>query len=115
QHRVFPPFTRIQPPLPNPKLIGTVFALPVGALSKPIVTNDGIYVVQVLSRTPADSAEFQRDFTQIQTAEINAARQERVRYFLANLRETAKIKDSRSEIFEANAQIEAEAPQLPIQ
>lgn len=115
QHRVFPPFTRIQPPLPNPQLIGTVFALPVGALSQPIVTNEGIYVVQVLSRTPADSAAFQRDFTQIQTAEINAARQERVRYFLANLRETAKIKDARKEIFKTNAQIEAETPQLPMQ
>ncbi len=32
QHREFPPFTRIQPPLPNPQLIGTSFGLPVGAL-----------------------------------------------------------------------------------
>ncbi len=115
QHREFPPFPRIQPPLPNPTLIGTVFGLPVGSLSKPIVTNEGIYVVRVLSRTPADSAAFQRDFTQIQTAEINAARQERVRYFLANLRESAEIKDHRSEIFKTNAQIEAETPALPIQ
>lgn len=113
QHRVFPAFSRIQPPLPNPKLIGAVFGLPVGALSQPIETNEGIYVARILSRTPADSTEFRNQFTRVQTAEINAARQERVRYFLANLRESAKIKDDRASVFKTNAQIEAATPALP--
>lgn len=113
QHREFPPFTRIQPPLPNPKLIGTAFGLPVGALSQPIVTNEGIYVIRVLARTPADSAEFTKAIDQFQATELRTARDDRVRYFMSSLRDAATIKDERDEVFKTNAQIEAETPQQP--
>ncbi len=115
QHREFGPFARIQPPLPNPALIGQAFGLPVGALSAPIVTPEGIYVIRVLERTAADSAEFRATFDEFQAREVRAARDERVRLFLANLRATARIKDERSEVFKTAAQLEAEAPTLPIQ
>lgn len=115
QHREFGPFTRIQPPLPNPLLIGHAFGLPVGRLSAPIVTGEGIYVIRVLERTPADSAAFRAEFDQFQAREVRAARDERVRYFLADLRAAARIKDERNEVFKTQAQIEAETPTLPIQ
>lgn len=115
QHREFGPFTRIQPPLPNPVLIGHAFGLPVGRLSAPIVTEEGIYVIRVLERTPADSAAFRDEFDQFQAREVRAARDERVRYFLADLRAAARIKDERNEVFKTQAQIEAETPTLPIQ
>lgn len=112
EHREFPAFTRIQPPLPNPKLIGTSFGLPVGALSAPIVTDEGIYVIRVLARTSADSAAFRTQFDQMQSREVRAARDERVRFFLQALNESAKIKDDRSKLFRTSAQAEAEAGAL---
>ncbi|HRP08725.1 MAG TPA: peptidyl-prolyl cis-trans isomerase [Gemmatimonadales bacterium] len=112
QHREFPAFTRIQPPLPNPQLIGASFGLPVGALSAPIVTNEGIYVIRVLARTQADSAQFRSGYDQFQAREIRSARDERVRFFLSALRDEAKIKDRRAEVFRTSAQIEATTPGL---
>src|SRR5690606_22902235 len=115
EHREFPAFTRINPPLLNPVLTGHAFSLPVGALSQPIVTDEGIYVIRILSRTPADSAAFEAGFNEFQSREIRGARDERIRFFLASLREAARIKDERSQVFRTNAQIEATTPQLPIQ
>jgi peptidyl-prolyl cis-trans isomerase D len=115
EHREFPGFTRISPPLPNMVLTGHAFALPVGALSQPIVTDEGIYVIRILSRTPADTAAFEAEKDQILAREVRAARDERVRFFLEALRDGARIKDERSEIFKTNAQIEATTPQLPTQ
>ncbi len=113
QHREFPAFTRIQPPLPNPKLIGTAFGLPVGALSQPIVTSEGIYVIRILAHAPADSAAFREQLDQFQARELRTARDDRVRYFLSSLRDAAKVKDERGEVFKTNAQIEADSPQQP--
>ncbi|MEO8478576.1 MAG: SurA N-terminal domain-containing protein [Gemmatimonadota bacterium] len=107
ENREFPAFARIQPPLPNPKLIGTAFGLPVGALSEPIVTKEGIYVIRVLAHTPADSAAFRRDLDQMQSREVRAARDERVRFFLQALNERAKVKDDRAKLFKTSAQAEA--------
>lgn len=113
QHREFPAFPRIQPPLPSRALIGASFGLPIGAVSDPLVTNEGIYVIRVLSRTPADSAAFQAEYEQLQAREVRAARDERVRHFLQALRDNARIKDERAEVFRTNAQIEAATPTLP--
>lgn len=107
ENREFPAFARIQPPLPNPKLIGTAFGLPVGALSGPIVTKEGIYVIRVLAHTPADSAAFRRDLDQMRSREVRAARDERVRFFLQALNERANVKDDRAKLFKTSAQAEA--------
>jgi peptidyl-prolyl cis-trans isomerase D len=114
EHREFPDFTRVQPPLPNAKLIGAAFGLGMNQLSAPIVTNEGIYVIRVLAKAPADSAAFLTSFDAIQAREVRAARDERVRFYLAALRADATIKDNRGEIFKTAAQIEAEAPDLPL-
>lgn len=111
-HREFPPFPRVNPPLQNPKLIGLAFGLPEGKLSDVIDTPEGLYVIRVLDRIPADSAAFTRDLDAIRAEAIRSARNERIRYFLQALRDGAKIKDERAETFRTAAQAEAEASAL---
>lgn len=108
-HREFPPFPRVNPPLQNPKLIGTAFGMPAGTLSGIIETFEGIYVIRVLERVPADSAAFNRDLDAIRAEAIRNARNERVRFFLAALRDEAKVKDERAELYRTAAQAEADA------
>ena len=106
-NREFDPFTRTTPPLNNPQLVGRAFALPLGALSEPIVTPDGIYVVKILQHTVADSAQFVKDKDQFRADMIKATRNERVREYVASLRASAKIVDRRSDLMRTNAQSEA--------
>jgi peptidyl-prolyl cis-trans isomerase D len=113
-HREFPAFPRVNPPLQNPKLIGLAFGLPKGKLSGVIDTPEGLYVIRVLDRIPADSAAFNSDLDAIRAEAIRTARNERVRYFLQALRDGAKVKDERAETFRTTAQAEAEAAALGV-
>ncbi len=113
-NREFPTFTRISPPLPNPALVGASFGLATGERSGVLDTPDGLYVIEVRDRTPADSTAFLRDIDRIRGEAIRAARNERVRQYLAALRADAKIKDNRAEVLVTNAQAEARVPVGPI-
>ncbi len=106
-NRDFDPFSRTTMPLANAQVVGTAFALPVGALSDVIDTPDGLYVIKILQHTPADSAQFVKDKDQYRGAEIKAVRNERVREFVASLRASAKIVDRRGDLMKTNAQTEA--------
>lgn len=106
-NRDFAPFTRISPPLTTPKLVGAAFSVPVGQMSGVIDTPDGLYVIKVLSRTPADSAAFLKGKEQFLAQTIQAVRNQHVTAYLADLRTNAKIKDDRASIFKTNAQSEA--------
>jgi peptidyl-prolyl cis-trans isomerase D len=106
-NREFDPFTRTTMPLENAQVVGTAFALPVGAVSGIIDTPDGLYIIKVLQRTPADSAQFVKDKDQYRSQEIKAVRNERVREFVASLRASAKIVDRRGDLIKTNAQTEA--------
>ena len=97
-NREFDPFTRTTPPIPNPKLAGAAFAVPVGALSGVIDTPEGLYVIKVLQRIPADSAEFEKTKDQLRGEMIRSVRQARVREYLTSLRASAKIVDRRSDV-----------------
>jgi peptidyl-prolyl cis-trans isomerase D len=98
-NREFDPFSRVTPPLNVPALVGAAFSLPVGALSDVIDTPDGLYVIKVLQKTPADSAQFEKDKEQLKGEMIRSVRQQRVREFVTSLRTSAKIVDRRSDVF----------------
>ena len=102
-HREFGPFSRINPPLTNPVVVGTAFGLEAGQRSGVLDTKDGIYVLESLSHTKADSAKFVKELDQYRVHLINMARQERVRNYLSALREAAKIVDNRDKVLKTSA------------
>lgn len=106
------PFSRIDPPLPNPRLVGTAFGLDVGQTSKPVETEEGIYLVESLERVPADSADFARQMDELRVQAINQQRQQRIRNYLQTLRQEADVKDYRADLVRTAAQAEAEAARI---
>jgi parvulin-like peptidyl-prolyl isomerase len=106
-HREFGPFSRINPPLTNPVVVGTAFGLKVGERSGILDTKDGIYVVEALAHTKPDSTKFAKELDQYRARSINMAKQERVRNYLTALRKAAKIVDNRDKVLQTSA------PQLP--
>jgi parvulin-like peptidyl-prolyl isomerase len=97
-HKEFGPFTRVNPPLTDPMVVGTAFGLDVGKHSGMLETKDGIYFLQILQHTKADSAAFVKDLDTYRSRMINLARQDRVRSYLQALRESAKVVDDRKEV-----------------
>ncbi|MEZ4413825.1 MAG: peptidyl-prolyl cis-trans isomerase [Gemmatimonadales bacterium] len=108
-YRKLGPFSRVESPVPNPILTGAVFSLPVGTLSGVLDTEDGLYVVRVLERTPADTAAFRKGLDEYRTDAIRRARQDRARSYLDALQASAKIVDRREGLFPTSAQAEANA------
>ena len=109
-HREFGPFTRINPPLTNPVVVGAAFGLKKGERSGILDTKDGLYVIAALDRVRADSAAFAKELEQYRARAINAAKQERVRNYLMALRKSAKIVDNRDKLLQ---QTDAPPPPVP--
>ena len=99
-HREFGPFSRINPPLTNPVVVGAAFGLEKGERSGILDTKDGIYVLESLDRVKADSARFTKELEEYRARSINAAKQERVRNFMAALRKSAKVVDNRDKVLQ---------------
>jgi peptidyl-prolyl cis-trans isomerase D len=106
-NREFGPFSRINPPLTNPVVVGTAFGLKQGERSGVLDTKDGIYVIQALDHIKADSAKFSKELDEYRARMINVAKQERVRNYLAALRKSAKIVDNREKVLRSTP---AQAP-----
>jgi peptidyl-prolyl cis-trans isomerase D len=102
-YREFGPFTRVEPPLTSPMVVGTAFGLDVGKRSGILDTKDGIYVIQSLAHSKADSAKFVKELDQYRARAVNAARQERVRSYLSALRSSAKVVDRRDKVLQQAA------------
>jgi peptidyl-prolyl cis-trans isomerase D len=102
-HREFGPFSRVNPPLTNPVVVGTAFGLEAGQRSGILDTKEGIYVLESLSHTKADSAKFVKELDQYRVRLINMARQERVRNYMSALRNAAKIVDNREKVLKTSA------------
>jgi hypothetical protein len=100
-HREFGPFSRVNPPLTSPLVVGTAFGLEAGERSAVLDTEEGLYVLETLSHTKADSAKFVKELDQYRARSVNMARQERVRSYLAALQGTAKIVDNRDKVLQS--------------
>ena len=85
--------------------IGAAFSLPIGAVSAPIRVYDGIFVERVDSRKMTDKAEFEKQKATQRASVTQQLRQQRVRDYLQNLRDNAKIVDRRKEIEAAQRQL----------
>ena len=60
-------------------------------------------MLESLSHTKADSAQFVKELEQYRVRLINLARQERVRNYLSALRGSAKIVDNRDKVLKTSA------------
>ncbi len=109
------PFARLTAPLGDPALIGAAFSAAQGGFAGPVNAADqGVVLVQVLERTPADSADFAKNLPTIRSEALRATRQSRVQAYLSALRASASIVDRRAEIFRTSAQAAASAPVTPV-
>ena len=97
-HREFGPFTRVNPPLTDPIVVGTAFGLEAGQMSALLDTKDGLYVLKGLEHVKADSAAFAKELDEFRARTIQLARQDRVRGYLEALRATAKVVDNRAKL-----------------
>jgi len=103
-HQQLAPFTRINPAIPNPRVVGAAFGVEPGKTSGAIDTEDGIYFVKVIKRETADSAQFLKGIDDFRSRQVRLATQDRVRNYLAALKTSAKVTDRRDEIYRTEAQ-----------
>ena len=87
--------------------IGASFSLPTGAVSQPVKTDDGVYVLRVDKRVVADSAQWAAQKEAQKTIRLQQLRQQRIQMFLQDLRKSAKVDDHRKEINAATRRQEA--------
>ncbi len=78
--------------------VGAAFALPVGAVSEPAKTRSSLVVERIERRVTADRAAWEKQKQAQREQMMDEVRQQRVREFLASLRESASIVDRRKEI-----------------
>ena len=100
----FGPFPRVNPPLTNPVVVGAAFGLKQGERSGILETDEGLYVIQVVNRAPADSAAFTKELDRVRAQSVMAAKQDRVRMYIQGLRDKATIVDNRAEVLQQGRQ-----------
>ncbi len=88
--------------------IGAAFALPIGAISEPIVTDEGVFVLRVDRRTEASRDAFEAQKATQRANAIRVLQEARLREFMEGLREQADIDDRRKEL---SAAARAQIPQ----
>jgi peptidyl-prolyl cis-trans isomerase D len=80
--------------------IGAAFGLPVGAVSEPIQTEDGVFVIRVDSRVNADRAAWEAQKQQQRDQLLLRLRRQRIQDFVTALRKEADVNDRRDEVME---------------
>ena len=78
--------------------IGAAFALPVGAISEPIATDDGVFVLRVDRRVDATRDAFEAQKATQRASAIRVLQEARMREFMQGIRETADISDRRKQV-----------------
>ncbi|HEY7480649.1 MAG TPA: peptidyl-prolyl cis-trans isomerase [Gemmatimonadales bacterium] len=112
-HREFGPFSRINPPVTDPTVVGAAFGVDVGQRSGVLETPAGTYVLKVLEHTKADSAQFAKGLDEYRSKMIDLARQDRVRGYMTALRQSAKVVDNRARLQQRQQQA-TQTPQPPV-
>jgi peptidyl-prolyl cis-trans isomerase D len=97
-YKEFGPFSRVNPPVADPVVVGTAFGLEVGQRSGMLDTKDGIYFMKALEHTKADSAVFAKGLDNYRGQMVRLAQQDRVRSYLEALRQNAKVVDDRKKV-----------------
>jgi peptidyl-prolyl cis-trans isomerase D len=103
------PFNRVSPPTglqAEPALVGAAFGTPMNGVSPPVAGERAVYLVQPLSRHPADSAAFAQQLPAEREQMLQLARQARVRLVMNSLRAQAKVEDRRKALAEAQRKAE---------
>lgn len=106
-HHVDGPFARVNPPVPEPVVVGASFGVDSGKTSGVLEGRNGLFVVYGLGKVKADSAAFLKELDGMRTEVVRLDRQTRVRNYLTALQAQAKIVDRRNEVFQTEAQVEA--------
>jgi peptidyl-prolyl cis-trans isomerase D len=78
--------------------VGAAFALPTGAVSQPIKSTDGVYVLRVDSRRMSDSTAWAAQRDAQRATRLQQLREQKIRMYLIDLRQAAKIDDHRKQI-----------------
>lgn len=78
--------------------IGASFALPTGAISQPVKTDNGVFVLRVDKRVVADSASWAAQKEAQKAIRLQQLRRQRIDMFLQDLRKSAKVEDRRKVI-----------------
>jgi peptidyl-prolyl cis-trans isomerase D len=78
--------------------IGAAFALPVGSVSAPVLTEDAIFILRTDRKLLSDRDAWARQKDAQRMLLIQSFRQERAQSFLRGLRESAKVVDERKKL-----------------
>jgi peptidyl-prolyl cis-trans isomerase D len=78
--------------------LGAAFTLPANTISVPIRQLDGVYVLRVDARKPADKVAFEARKRELRAQRVQQLKQQRLQAYYADLRKSAKIDDRRKEI-----------------
>jgi peptidyl-prolyl cis-trans isomerase D len=87
--------------------IGAAFALPTGAVSQPVKTDNGVYVERVDKRILADSTAWVAQKEAQKTQRLQQLRQQKIQMYMQDLRKAAKVDDRRKQIQAAARRQEA--------
>jgi peptidyl-prolyl cis-trans isomerase D len=84
--------------------VGAAFSLPIGTVSSPIRTPDGVVVLRVDRRVDADRKAWEDQKATQRQQLVQGLKQQRIQAFLQQLRADAKISDRRKELASAAGQ-----------
>jgi peptidyl-prolyl cis-trans isomerase D len=94
------------------RAVGAAFGLKEEEIGGPVVTENNVFLLQLLERQPADSLawEEQKEFQRAQT--VSMVQQQRLGQWIEGLREAANIVDRRDQVLRAPAEPPRELPML---
>jgi hypothetical protein len=78
--------------------IGAAFSLPIGAISEPIATDEGVFVLRVDRRVEASRDDFEAQKALQRQNAVRVLQDARLREFMEGLRDGADIEDRRRQL-----------------